>query len=68
MTTRIQDGRSRLRELEALCALKEQENRSLRRQLEETERDLADARVAVEELTRALRHKGCCEPRPLSNR
>ncbi len=67
MTTRIGDGRSRLSELEARCALKDQENQSLRRQLEEAERGLADARIAVEELTRALRHKGCCEPPSLSS-
>lgn len=50
--------------MEALCERKESENAALRRRLEEVERDLADARVAVGALTLALRRQGCCEPPP----
>lgn len=64
MTTRVASGRSRLKELEVLCERKESENELLQRRLEEVERDLADARRALQLLTNALRRKGCCQPPP----
>jgi len=68
MTTRVPNGRSRLKELEVLCERKESENELLQRRLAEVERDLADARQALELLTNALRRKGCCQPPPAIQR
>jgi|FLYL01.1.fsa_nt_gi uncharacterized coiled-coil protein SlyX len=58
---RTEVKRGAYRELEALCAEREETIRALRKQLLVLQQERDEARQGLEMLTQALRRRGCCD-------
>jgi septal ring factor EnvC (AmiA/AmiB activator) len=61
MTIRKAHNKRTSRKLEAACEEHERVIESLRQQVRAVEQDRDEIRQGFEELTRALRHRGCCD-------
>lgn len=61
MTVRKPQAKRTTRKLPVLCEEHERVIESLRRQVRAVEQDRDEIRQGFEELTRALRRRGCCD-------